>query len=186
MRFLADKKYRAIIVVILLVALLSGCRNFTNEANPEKLSDVIVGQWYGQVDIAKMVYKELDDELGIELSPDPAYCDIYFEFEDDGTSIFKIDSESFAKAVGECAEPYTSALFGFDTGSLVDIIMQYVAKEMPADTGEDQGTYDVNDDEMAVSITTESGEVITLIMDNEGHLQYEDEEINQTVLLEKQ
>lgn len=150
------------------------------------LEESVIGQWHGQVDIAKMIYKELGDELGIELSPEPAYCDIYFVFDEDGTYLLKIDSESFAKAVGECAEPYTSAIFGFDTGSLVDIIMQYVAKDMPVDTGEERGTYEVNEDELSVLMSTDDGDEITLVLDNEGHLQYEDEEINQTVILEKQ
>lgn len=180
---LKGRKFRIIVVSILLVTLLTGCRGFINN---DKLSDVIVGQWCGQVDVAKIVYKELGDDLGIELSPEPVYCDMYFEFDDDGTVDIELDLEGFAQAVGECVEPYTTAIFGFDTSSLVNIIMKYAAQEISAGTGEEQGVYEVDDEDMTVSITTESGETDELIMDDEGNLLYEDYEIDQIIVLEKQ
>ncbi len=179
------RRMACFILVVVLLLLLGGCSGLDNGMHPERLSTNIIGQWHGQVDVAKMIYKELGDELGVELSPEPEYCDLFFEFYEDNTCLIKVDTESFARAAGKCAEPYTSALLGFDTGGLVDIIMQYVAQDIPVDTGEEHGAYTVNDDDCSVLVTKESEESIVMLLDDEKHLQFKDNDIGQIVVLEK-
>ena len=63
--------------LLMLIFYLSSCNN-SNEigTREESLSNYILGEWSGQVDVADIMYKELGDELGIDLSPEPEYCDV--------------------------------------------------------------------------------------------------------------
>ena len=94
------RRMACFILVVVLLLLLGGCSGLDNGMHPERLSTNIIGQWHGQVDVAKMIYKELGDELGVELSPEPEYCDLFFEFYEDNTCLIKVDTESFARAAG--------------------------------------------------------------------------------------
>ena len=67
----------------------------------------------------------------------------------------------------------------------MDIIMQYVAQDIPVDTGEEHGAYTVNDDDCSVLVTKESEESIVMLLDDEKHLQFKDNDIGQIVVLEK-
>ena len=122
---------------------------------------------------------------GVELSPDPEYCDMTMTFNADKTCVMEVDTTGFAKAAGKCAEPYTSAIFGFDTGSLVDLIMQYVASDIPVDTGRETGTYTVDNKNLTVTITNGDGGSDTMYLTKDG-LQYQDHEINQVISFQKQ
>ena len=150
------------------------------------LSEIIVGEWNGQVDVAQMVYQDLGEELGIELSPDPIYCDVQMIFDDDGSCVFAVDVESFALAVGKCVEPYTSAFFGVDTDFLVDMIMESVASDIPTETGVAQGQYEVEDENSVVYIKTDDGQNEPIYLDKNGCLEYEDKEIGQIIIFEKE
>lgn len=149
------------------------------------MEQYVVGTWSGQVDVAKIMYQGLSKELGVELSPDPEYCDMTMTFNADKTCAMEVDTTGFAKAAGKCAEPYTSAIFGFDTGSLVDLIMQYVASDIPVDTGRETGTYTVDNKNLTVTITNGDGGSDTMYLTKDG-LQYQDHEINQVISFQKQ
>ena len=49
------------------------------------MEQYVVGTWSGQVDVAKIMYQGLSEELGVELSPDPEYCDMTMTFNADKT-----------------------------------------------------------------------------------------------------
>ena len=177
------KAFAIITALVFSMVLLTGCSLFG--LGGKSLSDEIVGEWDGQIDVAKAIYKSLGDELGIELSPEPAYCSVQVIFNEDNTGEFVIDNESFARAVGECVEPYTSGLFSFDTSGLVDIVMQYVAKDMDPGSGTDEFTYEVDDKNDAVTLSTGS-DTTTLYRNDDGALEYtDDDELGQTIILEK-
>lgn len=168
------------IAVMFSVCMLGGCSLFS-----KPLSKDIVGQWNGELDVAQLLYKELGDELGIELTPEPAYCSIQLEFNEDNTAVMAIDMEGFARAVGQCAEPFVSGFFSFDTSGLVDILMQYVAKDMDPETGTDEYTYEVDDENETVTLSAD-GEVLTLQRNDDGNLEFTDaEELGQIVVFEK-
>lgn len=177
-------------MLLLTVAMsLCSCDNIggsDQETKEELLSDMIIGEWQGQADVAQIVYKEINDELGIDLTPEPEYCDIKVTFYEDGTFAIEIDIDSFASAVGKCAEPYTSALFGFDTDYLVGIIMQYVANDMPVDSGREEGKYIVDNKEEIAILTNADGESEIMHLNEDNCLEYEDDEINQIIAFYKQ
>ena len=141
---LSKKKVYVAFFLITLIFLNSACGVKSIIKKEKPLSETVIGQWDGQLDVAKFCYKELGEELGIDISPEPVYSNMYLYFYEDGRFLFKIDIDSFGRALGECSEPYTSALFGFDTGFIVDLIMQYVAQDVPVDSGEEWGTYSVD------------------------------------------
>lgn len=173
-------------VLILAMFMFTACGSADSVFHKEPvLSEIIVGEWYGQVDVAQMVYRDLGEELGMELSSEPVYCDMKMVFNEDGSCTFIIDVESFSIAVGKCVEPYTSAFFGFNTDFLVEIIMQSVAADIPADTGRTEGHYKVNDENDVVYINTNDGEVDTVCLGEDGCLQYEDNEVGQIIIFEK-
>lgn len=176
------KKLTLSLAAVLLIAamVLTACGT-KNAA----LSSVITGQWHGQLDVAALVYQELGKELGIELNPEPVYCDVTMEFRDDGTCSFMVDTESFVEAVGKCAEPYVSGFFGTNTEWLIDMIMQYAAQNMPVDTGREDGTYEVDDEANSVTIYGDNGGGGTLTRDDDGNLIMEDAGIGQTIVLSK-
>ncbi|MBQ6502058.1 MAG: hypothetical protein IJI87_12035 [Mogibacterium sp.] len=70
-----SKTYIVLLVTITLMGL-AACGSEDIAADNIRLSETIKGEWYGQVDIAKMIYQTISDEIGIELSPNPAYCDV--------------------------------------------------------------------------------------------------------------
>ncbi len=169
------RKYIAFLLAIILFFTLNGCGVNNIFTKDKKLSEVMLGQWNGELDVAKFCYKELGEELGIDITPEPKCCEIYLYFYEDGRFLFKIDIDSFGRALGECAEPYTSALFGFDTGFIVDLIMQYVANEIPIDSGEAWGTYLIDDNNKTITMMTEDGKQETIELTKEGYLEfYED------------
>ena len=174
-----------ILIPLLISALIGLCSCGNNGIESKTLSEYALGEWQGQVDVAKMMYKSLEDELGIELSPDPEYCDVSICFNDDNTCIFTIDTDGFAEAVGKCAEPYVSAIIGFDTEALVDIIMRYVANDMPVDSGVEQCTYTVDEDQLCITVLDESGDENIFYLMEDGLLQYEDKEMEQMITFQK-
>lgn len=175
------KRITAIVIAITFGALMfTGCSLFS-----KPLSEDIVGEWNGQIDVAQVVYKELGDELGIELSPEPAYCPIQLKFDEDNTAVMIIDNEGFAKAVGQCVEPYLSGIFSFDTSGLVDVLMQYVAKDMGSESGTDEYTYQVDDENETVTLSAD-GESMTLQRNDDGALELPDDgALGQTIVFEK-
>lgn len=174
-----------ILIPLLISALIGLCSCGNNGIESKTLSEYALGEWQGQVDVAKMMYKSLEDELGIELSPGPEYCDVSICFNDDNTCIFTIDTDGFAEAVGKCAEPYVSAIIGFDTEALVDIIMRYVANDMPVDSGVEQCTYTVDEDQLCITVLDESGDENIFYLMEDGLLQYEDKEMEQMITFQK-
>jgi len=181
------KKSIIISVLVLVMTMFTACGSGEGVLHKNSvLSEIIVGEWYGQVDVAQMVYHDLGKELGIELSPEPVYCDIKMVFNEDGFCAFIIDVKSFSIAVGKCVEPYTSAFFGFDTDFLVEMIMQSVAADIPADTGRAEGHYEVDDENDVIYISTDDGEVETVYLRKDRNLQYEDTKIGQAIIFEKE
>ncbi len=181
-----NKRKVLLILTTFLIAVLismSGCGN--NRIGSETLSEYAVGEWQGQADVAQIMYKGLGDELGIELSPDPEYCDVSICFNEDNTCVYTIDTEGFAAAAGKCVEPYVSAVIGFDTETIIDIIMQYVADDIPIDSGTETCTYTVDENQQLITVSDESGDEIIFYLTEDGSLQYEDDEIEQTITFEK-
>ena len=181
-----NKRKGVFILVLLLIGTLIGLCSCGNDGIGSKtLSEYALGEWQGQADVAKIMYRSLEDELGIDLSPEPEYCDVSIRFNDDNTCIFTIDADGFAEAVGKCAEPYVSAIIGFDTEALVDIIMQYVANDMPVDSGVEKCTYTVDEDQLIITVLDESGDENIFYLMEDGSLQYEDKEIGQVISFQK-
>ena len=172
------KRVLLIVMIVMVSIAFSGC-------GAKPLSKQIVGDWAGQADIAKVIYKELGDKLGIELSPEPAYCDVSVTFREDGSGEMIIDQESFAQAVGQCVEPYTSAFFDFDTESLVSLLMQYVSKDMDESGGHTEFSYTV-DDKSGTVLLSESSDEMEMVLNEDGQLEYQEEELGQTITFEKQ
>lgn len=160
--------------------MVTGCSLFE-----KPLSKEIVGEWDGQMDVSKAVYKGLSDELGVDLSPEPAYCNVKLVFNEDQTGVLSIDKDGFAQAVGECVEPYTSGIFSFDTSGLVSVLMGYISQGISEESGSEEFTYQVNDDNNEV-ILQNSGSSITVTRNDEGNLEYMDEEdLGQTIVFKK-
>lgn len=172
----------AILLLLSIVVTACGCGG----AAGKPLSEYAIGKWNGQVDVAVIMYQGLGDELGIDLSPEPEYCSMDITFNEDGTYVLAVNMDEFAQAAGKCVEPYVSVIIGFSTESLVDLIMQYVAKDMSAEDGMDKGTYVVDDEQKLITVSDESGDEDTFYLTDEGTLQYEDTEIGQVITFEKQ
>lgn len=182
-KLLIVKRLCLILTAVLVLLSLSAC-NTENRESAQKLSDVIEGEWNGQVDVAKIMYQELSDELGMDVAPEPVYSDMSVEFSGNGECVMIVDLDGFAQAVGKCAEPYVSGIFGFSTEAIVNLIMQAVSSKILDDTGEVRGTYVVDDENGVVEITTEDGEKGTMVWKN-GALEYYDDEIDQTIIFKK-
>lgn len=181
------RQYRVItILLLMMLCCLSACGSSIGTGEEqEPLSDYVPGEWSGQVDVADIMYQELGDELGIELSPEPEYCGVTVSFREDQTFVYQVDIDEFAAAAGKCAEPYVSAIMGFSTDTLVDLIMQYVAKDIAPETGMEEGTYTVDEEQRTVTISDGNGGENVLQLMKDGSLQYEDTEIDQVITLKK-
>lgn len=175
-------------IIILLVMLLNvslfSCGD-SNRNGHVPFSELLIGEWHGQLDVAKILYDELGDELGIDLYPEPEYCDTSITFSEDGSCVMYIDPEGCASAVGKCAEPYVSAFFGIDTSFLVDVIMQCSIKGMSSDSYRSDGTYSIDDENYIVYINCDDGTSGSMFLDGNMNLQYEEDELNQTITFEK-
>ena len=173
-------------LLLMLIFYLSSCNN-SNEigTREESLSNYILGEWSGQVDVADIMYKELGDELGIDLSPEPEYCDVSISFREDNTYAYTVDVDGFAKAAGECVEPYVSGIMGFSTESLINLIMQYVADDISPETGTEEGSYTINNEQMEITVSDGNGNEKILYLMEDGSMQYEDDEINQVITFRK-
>ena len=173
-------------VFILIAVMFTFCSCGNNGPGSEPLSEYALGEWKGQFDMAKMMYKSLGDELGIELSPEPEYCNMNISFNDGNSCIISMDKEELAAAAGKCVEPYSSAILGFDTDMLVDIIMQYAVKDMPAESEMEECTYEVDDEQQLITVLDEDGDENVFYLLKDGSLQYEDQDLGQTVTLYKE
>ena len=173
-------------LLLMLIFYLSSCNN-SNEigTREESLSNYILGEWSGQVDVADIMYKELGDELGIDLSPEPEYCDVSISFHEDNTYAYTVDVVGFAKAAGKCVEPYVSGIMGFSTESLINLIMQYVADDISPETGTEEGSYTINNEQMEITVSDGNGNEKILYLMEDGSLQYEDDEIDQVITFRK-
>ena len=177
-------KKRSVAILLLLSIVITACG--CGSTAGKSLSEYAIGKWNGQVDVAAIMYQGLGDELGIDLSPEPKYCSMDITFNEDGTYVLAVNMDEFAQAAGKCVEPYVSAIIGFSTESLVDLIMQYVAEDMSAEDGMDKGTYVVDDEQKLITVSDESGDEDTFYLTDEGTLQYEDTEIGQVITFQKQ
>ena len=74
----------------------------------------------------------------------------------------ELDADSFAEAVGKCIEPYVSAIIGFDTNYMVDMIMQQVVGEMESDSFVENGYYELNNETGEVVVESEDGSLTTM------------------------
>ena len=177
-----------IAILMLMVAFcLSSCSIDRGgiDVGEESLASYALGEWSGQVDVADIMYRELSDELGIDLSPEPEYCDVNITFNEDNTYVYTVDVDGFATAAGKCVEPYVSGIMGFSTESLVNLIMQYVAGDISPETGREEGSYTVDDEQMKLTVSDENGNEKILYLMEDGSLQYEDNEIDQVIIFQK-
>lgn len=168
-----------LLIVSIMIASLCSCSSKT-------LSNVIIGEWSGQFDVAKLFYKELADELdlGVDVTPEPAYCTATLRFDSDNSFGLQIDINEFTEAVGKCTEPFTSFLFGVDTEWIVSLLMQYIALNTDDESGFISGTYEVNDDERTITLYT-NGAQDDLYWNDDGMLEFRDKFIGQEVAFKK-
>lgn len=160
--------------------MMTGCSLFKTPVSKD-----IVGEWSGQMDVSKAVTKGLSDKTGVSLSPEPAYCNVKLVFNEDQTGTLIVDKDGFAQAVGECVESYTSGLFSFDTSGLVSMLMGYISQGISEDTGSQEFTYQVNDDNDEV-ILQNNGSSVTVVRNDDGDLEYMDEEgLGQTIVFKR-
>lgn len=178
------KNIRTVLCIIVVCVGLSSCGIGGFPLGKKPLSETVKGDWSAQVDVATMVYRGLSEELGFDISPNQSFCTFNITFEDEAF-VYSIDIDEFSRALGECAEPYTSAFFGFDTGFIVDLIMAYVAKDIPLETGKEYGVYKVDNDNKTVELVVESGEQETLSLNDDGCLVYYDDFWGQDIIFEK-
>lgn len=171
------------IVVSLLMAFASCSSNDENKILDPSL--FIVGQWVGEFDVSQMLYEELSEEVGFDISPEPVYSNVYIVFNEDGTCYMELDTDSFAEAVGKCVEPYVSAIIGFDTNYMVDMIMQQVVSEMESDSFVENGYYELNNETGEVVVESEDGSLTTMYFNKDFSLEYFEEELDQTIIFEK-
>lgn len=176
------KKFVLVIVSSLLLMTMAACGISAGKVSP---SDMVVGEWKGEYDVVPIVYEEINNELGFDISMEPVYAGMYFTFNEDGTCLVELNAEEFAAAVGEVVEPYVSAIIGFDTGSIVDLLMQYVASNMNIDDFTVNGLYEVNNNTGEVIVKNEEGSVISLYFTEDFYMEFYEEEIDQTIVLEK-
>lgn len=175
------------ILLLMIVFCLGSCSSNSVgiDNGKEPLSNYVMGEWSGQVDVADIMYKELESELGVNIFPESEYCDVSVSFYENGTYLYRIDIGEFAAAVGKCVEPYVSAIVGFSTGNLVDIIMQYVVNDISSENGMENGTYAVDNEQMIVTMSNENGEERILYLMEDSSLQYDDNEIGQVITFQK-
>lgn len=160
--------------------MMTGCSLFKKPVSKD-----IIGEWSGQMDVSKAVAKGLSDKTGVDLSPEPAYCNVKLVFNEDQTGVLIIDKDGFAQAVGECVEPITSGIFSFDTSGLVSMLMGYISQSISEDTGSQEFTYQANDDSDEV-ILQNNGSSVTVVRNDDGDLEYMDEEgLGQTIVFKR-
>lgn len=176
------KKFVLVVIASLLLMTMTACNITSEDAD---FSDMVVGEWEGEYNVVPIVYNEINKELGFDISTDPVYAGMYFTFNEDGTCLVELDAEEFSVAVGEIVEPYVSAIIGFDTGSMVDLLMQYVASNMDIDDSTVNGTYEVNNDTGEVIVQNEEGNTINLYFKEGGSMEFYEDEVDQTITLEK-
>ena len=104
---------------------------------------------------------------------------------EDNTYAYTIDVAGFAKAAGKCVEPYVSGIMGFSTESLINLIMQYVADDISPETGTEEGSYSINNEQMGITVSDGNGNEKILYLMEDGSLQYEDDEIDQVITFRK-
>ena len=74
---------------------------------------------------------------------------------------------------------------GFSTESLINLIMQYVADDISPETGTEEGSYTINNEQMGITVSDGNGNEKILYLMEDGSLQYEDDEIDQVITFRK-
>jgi hypothetical protein len=149
--------------------LMIACLGMT-ACGSRPLSERIIGEWEGELDIAAILSKELSSQLGFDIPLDPKKCDVSLNFNEDGTFSMEIDVDQLMDILGDMAEPISDTLMGYDTGAILDMLMAFLKTQLPAESGIEYGTYTVDDEEETVAImfenagsdvlTTEGGKLI--------------------------
>ena len=70
---------------------------------------------------------------------------------------------------------------GFSTESLINLIMQYVADDISPETGTEEGSYTINNEQMGITVLDGNENEKILYLMEDGSLQYEDDEIDQVI-----
>ena len=78
-----------------------------------------------------------------------------------------------------------SGIMGFSTESLINLIMQYVADDISPETGTEEGSYTINNEQMGITVSDGNGNEKILYLMEDGSLQYEDDEIDQVITFRK-
>lgn len=74
---------------------------------------------------------------------------------------------------------------GFSTESLINLIMQYVADDISPETGTEEGSFTINNEQMGITVLDGNGNEKILYLMEDGSLQYEDDEIDQVIKFRK-
>ena len=174
------KRIISVIIAVFMLAVMAG---FGAAAHKLNVSDVLIGEWAGEYDVAPIMYDELIDELGFDVALEPVYASIYMTFNEDGTCVMSLDANEFADAVGEIVEPYVSGIFGFDTDFFIDMVMQGVAGDLDPDSYTESGVYYADEETGEIMIEGDDGSVAYLQMRSDLTLEFED--ADQTIIMEK-
>lgn len=59
--------------------------------------------------------------------------------------------------------------------------MQYVADDISPETGTEEGSYTINNEQMGITVLDGNGNEKILYLMEDGSLQYEDDEIDQVI-----
>ncbi len=186
--------------------ILCGAIILTSCTTPgKKLSNHIEGTWTAEINIAPLLYRELASEFGLDLGDtidltddmevdvdkilggQELYVKTYLTFYEDGTADFSFDVDDMADAAGDFIEPFTSGIIGFDTSTLIDLLIEYVKADLDADEFDSASfTYEVDDKAREVILTDEDGESGSLSWDGKNKLELLDEEVlGQTLVFER-
>ena len=194
------KNFLIIVMVVCIAVMLNACT-----VPAKSLSKHIEGTWTAEINIAPLLYRELASEFGLDLGDtidrtddmevdvdkilggQELYVKTYLTFYEDGTADFSFDVDDMADAAGDFIEPFTSGIIGFDTSTLIDLLIEYVKADLDADEFDSASfTYEVDDKAREVILTDEDGESGSLSWDGKNKLELLDEEVlGQTLVFER-
>ncbi len=119
----------ALVMVISLVAMMSGCSKEDEDSDDEGSSNVddkknddqkqdstsLVGVWEGEVDMTDLINQEFaaDPTMAKYLKVDRFAVILRFSFEEDGSFVMSVDEESVKKAFEDMKDPLATGLLNY-------------------------------------------------------------------------
>ena len=153
----------AVLALIMLICpLLCACGG--------EYSGPQVGSWHADIKINDLDTGSLSssDNMLLKLLGENIIFEINVDFSDDGTFVYKIDTDSLEKSISDAANAVLGSFSDFDASALVNTLVSMAATKLfNSEKSSYFGTYTIEDDR----ITAVDGDTLYFTLDNNKLIQ---------------